>query len=254
MKREINKLLRRRKPSANSTREAVTHDGFVLPPSALRFCGEEFKDDAYYLKSARLEAKRLALHCGLNAASRVLDVGCGTGRLAIGILAEAGDIAAYHGLDVHLPSIEWCTRHIHGAHPSFRFTHLDLANARYNPGGRRAEAPRLPLPDASVDIIDLYSVFSHLTYGDVVSYLAELRRVVSASGRVFLTGFIEDGVPNFQINPPGYREPWSGPLHCVRFERSFFDEMLAEQGFRVDRFDHGREANGQSAYYLSPVA
>jgi len=252
MMRELYKLLRRRYPT-DLTREAVDYDGVVLAPKALRFCGEEFQDDAYYVKSARLEAQRLAQHCGLGTASRVLDVGCGTGRLAIGILAEVGEVAAYHGLDVHRPSIEWCNRHVQNRHPTFRFIHIDLQNQRYNPGGRSDAGVRLPLPDASVDVINLYSVFSHLTYGDVVSYLRELRRVITTTGHMFLTAFIEDGVANFSINPPGYREQWSGPLHCVRFERHFFDDMLAERGFRVDRFDHGREANGQSAYYLSPV-
>jgi hypothetical protein len=71
---------------------------------------------------------------------------------------------------------------------------------------------------------------------------------------MFLTAFVEDGVANFAINPAEYRETWSGALHCVRFERTFFNSMLEEAGFRVSAFEHGRETNGQSAYYLSPIS
>jgi ubiquinone/menaquinone biosynthesis C-methylase UbiE len=253
MKQVISRLLRRRSESG-TTLEVVEHAGCSLPPPNLRFCGEEFKDDAYYLRSARMEAQRLVRYCGLNQASKVLDVGCGTGRLAIGILAEIGEVAGYHGIDVHQPSIDWCRRHIASAHPSFRFIHMNVQNERYNPDGKGdKQTMRLPLLEASVDVVNLYSVFSHMTYGNVVAYLAELRRVIAAPGRAFITAFVEEGVPNFEINPASYRQKWSGPLHCVRFERAFFESMLGEQGFRVERFEHGREANGQSAYYLTPA-
>jgi SAM-dependent methyltransferase len=232
----------------------VEHDGFALPPSALRFCGAEYKDDAYFLKSARLDAKRLVEHCGLTTASRVLDLGCGPGRLAIGIMAEVGDVAEYVGLDVHRPSIEWCKRVLGKRYPKLRFEHLDVSNERYNPQGTSAaRTARLPLADASVDVFNLYSVFSHMSYGDIVGYLKELRRVCASGGHGFLTVFVEENVPNYAVNPPGYLEPWSGALHCVRFERQFFEEMLAEAGLKPSHFVHGRETNGQSAYYVSPV-
>lgn len=238
---------------AKEPAEFVRHGGFVLPRRSLRFCGEEFKDDAYYVKSARLEAQRLIKHCGLESSSRVLDVGCASGRLAIGILAELGEIGTYTGLDVHAPSIEWAKRYIQSEHPAFHFVHVDLANERYNPEGETFEvAVRLPVDDASANVINLYSVFSHMKYGDIVAYLAELRRVVSPKGHVFLTAFVEEDVPNYSVNPHGYREDWSGALHCVRFEKGFFEDMAGEAGFHVDGFEYGRETNGQSAYYLSP--
>jgi SAM-dependent methyltransferase len=251
MKQALKKLMEH----AKSQRKAsgfVHHAGFILPPRSLRWCGEEFKDDAYYLKSARLEAQRLERHAGLSKSSRVLDVGCGPGRLAIGILSELGELN-YTGLDVSRAAIDWCRQHIEREHPSFRFLHVDIANERYNPDGRALDSQaRLPLEDASVDVVNLYSVFSHMSYGDIVNYLAELRRVISPNGHAFLTAFVEEKVPNYSVNPPGYLESWSGALHCVRFQREFFDGMLEEAGFQVAGFEHGRETNGQSAFYLAP--
>jgi SAM-dependent methyltransferase len=233
----------------------VEHEGQRLPPRALRFCGEEFKDDAYYLKSARQEAARLVQHAGLTPKSRVLDIGCGPGRLAIGILAELGGVVHYTGLDVHQPSVEWCQANLSPEHANFEFIRVDVANERYNPNGQAIESEtRLPVTDASADVINLYSVFSHMTQADVATYLAEFRRVLSPGGHVFLTAFVEENVPSYSVNPEGYREKWSGALHCVRFEKGFLERMFASAGFRVDDFEYGRETNGQSAYYLTLLA
>lgn len=241
--------------AADDAAQPVQYEGLVLPPRALRFCGLEFKDEAYYVKSARLEVERLVKHCGLGKSSRLLDVGCGGGRLAVGVMAELGGIESYVGLDVHQPSIEWCTQHLSSRYPALRFVHVNVQNDRYNPEGVETSAGvKLPVDDASVDVINLYSVFSHMAYGDVMRYLAELRRVIRPTGRMFLTTFIEKDVPNYAINPPGYREEWSGALHCVRFERDFFEGMLKDTNFRLSEFVHGREANGQSALYIVPDA
>lgn len=242
------------KLNKGSPESAVHYAGRILAPRGLRAGGEEFKDDAYYLKSARLEAARLVQKCGLTRDSRVLDVGCGAGRLAVGILAELGGVASYTGIDVIRTTVDWCQRDLQPTHPGLRFVHLDVANDRYNPSGETIEAKtRLPVDDGSADVINLYSVFSHMTYGDVERYLHELRRVVAPAGRIFLTAFIETDVPNYAINPPGYREQWTGALHCVRFEREFFEGMLSEARLKLVELVHGRETNGQSALYIAPA-
>jgi SAM-dependent methyltransferase len=238
----------------SNSHASVRHAGHLLPPRDIRAAGEEFKDDAYFLKSARLEAVRLVQKCGLTKTSRVLDVGCGAGRLAVGILAELGGVASYTGLDVIRTTVDWCQRELQPTHPGLRFVHVDVANDRYNPKGGAIEAEtRLPVDDASADVINLYSVFSHMTYGDVASYMHELRRVVAPSGKIFLTAFIETDVPNYAINPPGYLDQWSGALHCVRFERGFFEDMLGEARLKLLELVHGRETNGQSALYIAPA-
>lgn len=228
----------------------TVHEGVRLPPPHLRFCGLEFRDDAFFLASARSEADRLVESCGLSRSSRVLDVGCGPGRLAIGILDRVGGVAEYLGLDVHRPSIRWCTRHIAARHPGFRFQHVDARNARYNPdGAASASSSRLPLPDAHFDIAYLYSVFSHMLQPEVRAYLGELHRVMVPGGMLFCTGFVEEGVPEVSENPEGYRREWTGPLHCVRYERGALETMLREAGFELLRFVYGEETDGQSAIY-----
>jgi SAM-dependent methyltransferase len=182
----------------------------------------------------------------------LLEVGCGPGRLPIGILRRRAAMRSYCGVDVNGAAVGWCQRHIESAHPAFQFFHLDLQNARYNPAGARIGAGfRLPFESRSFDVIYLYSVFSHMGEEDVERYLAEFRRLLAPGGRVFLTLFVEEGVPPVTVNPPDYRREWRGALHCVRYQRGHFEDLLARHSLQLLSLHHGTETDGQSAVTLA---
>ncbi len=238
------------------TGRCVRHGALRLPPAALRRCTTEFKDDEYFVESAVAEARKLVEHCGLTTASRVLDVGCGPGRLPVGILGRLGSIGTYQGIDVDEQAIAWCRRWIEPEHDDFRFTHLDIHNDRYNPTGavRLDDRFRFDFDDGCFDVIYLYSVFTHMTVRDITIYLAEFRRLLAPGGRVFLTAYLEDDVPDVGINPADYREASNSPLHRVRLNRAFFESLLATHGLAMVRFDHACEHDGQSGVYLGAAA
>lgn len=236
--------------------ETAQYGGMTIPAKHLRFGGRNFTEDADFVQSGRTEAQRLQKECGLNAHSSVLEIGCGPGRLPIGILGQVGTIKSYLGLDVSKTPILWCSRHISRTHPAFRFRHIDVYNPRYNKTGTMLQKDlHLPADDLSVDIIYLYSVFSHLDETDIRSYVREFSRVLRPDGTVFLTAFVEDGVPTMSENPQDYGPgQWRGALHCVRYDATFFRSLLAEYGFTVSKMDHGTETDGQSAFYLKKQA
>lgn len=219
----------------------------TLPAKHLRLGGEEFKDDSYFLASARAEAERLRNHCNYQPGHKLLDVGCGVGRLPIGILAQTTSLAGYTGVDVDRFSIKWCEKYLKSGAD---FHVVNVLNRRYNPDGLPLHGDfHFPYRDHGFDVIYLYSVFSHMMPADVTVYLAEFHRLLKPTGTLFLTAFVEDEVPDVSENPAGYRMRWALPLHCVRYSKQFFTGLLARQGFGVKRFDYAQETNGQSAFY-----
>jgi SAM-dependent methyltransferase len=221
----------------------------------LRTGGENYVDDASFIGSGEREVERLMKTCNLTKDSRVLDMGCSFGRLPIGILRKLGDIAAYRGTDVNRVAIDWCARYITPKHPTFRFIHTDVANARYNPRGKGTEQVKhehlLPFDEVPFDVIYLYSVFSHMEPKDVSAYLKEFARLLHQNGHVFLTTFVEENVPNFTENPEEYKRSWKGALHCTRFSRGYFRSLVEEAGLQIQHLDYATEANGQSAIWLT---
>ena len=104
------------------------------------------------------------------------------------------------------------------------------------------------------DIVYLHSVFANIIEKDVRIYTKEFRRVLKPDGRLFLTAFVEENVPDITINPENYVMPCSGALHIARYEKKFFLSIFEDNGFKIERFDYGAELGGQSGLYLKRIA
>lgn len=130
-------------------------------------------------------AQRLA---GLKATDRIIDIGSGTGRLALP-LTQFLSTGFYEGVDIVRQSVAWCSR-AYRPFPNFRFHHADIHNSEYNRGSVRAIDYRFPFDDGSFDFIFLTSVFTHMLAPDVRHYLGEVRRLLAPGGRAFITVFL----------------------------------------------------------------
>lgn len=178
--------------------------------------GKHFKNDDAFIRTAVRDVKRLERLAGLTAESRLLDWGCGAGRLAVGVREYFPNrrIADYHGVDVQPDLISWARENLTA--PGFRFTCVDVANERYNPAGLPDRT--LAADTESVDVFYAYSVFSHMNDDDTAAYLHLITEALSPAGKAFVTCFVEEGVPDWEENPEAYGPlEWKGRLHCTRF-------------------------------------
>jgi SAM-dependent methyltransferase len=232
----------------------VNFGGCRLPPAHMRdaMCGVEYALADKFLESGRAEARRLIAKLAYTADSNVVEIGCGLGRLAIGLMRECGNVR-YWGFDAKRPWIAWCKTHIERRHPSFRFFHVDVANDLYNPNGKVIlEEFRFPLADGHADIVYLWGVFTNMRLSDVRIYVSEIGRLLRPGGRVFLTAFVEKNVAPESVNPTGYVNfECHLPLQVVRYDQDVLFSIFAEHGLEVEEFAHHGGAHfNQSEIYL----
>jgi cyclopropane fatty-acyl-phospholipid synthase-like methyltransferase len=219
-----------------------------LPPYRLRMGGAHFKRDADFVEAGIRDVKLLRQRAGLGRRKRLLDWGCGAGRLAIGVKHLLGNVADYHGVDIQPELLNWAKDHLTDEHT--RFTLVDQHNARYNPDGQATYD--IPAEPGSVDVLYSYSVFSHMLADDVAGYARTIARILAPEGRALMTAFVEEDVPDCVENPTDYLKlEWKGALHCVRFERRYFERLVGDAGLVVEEFVHGRETDGQSMYVFA---
>lgn len=128
---------------------------------------------------------------GLKPYERVLDVGCGVGRMARPLTGHLDSRGSYFGFDVSKESIAWCSDNIERQYPNFQFSWLDVSNGLYNPaGGLDPQEATFPQRDAVHDFAFATSLFTHMTPLAVARYLTEISRVLVRGGRLLSTWFL----------------------------------------------------------------
>jgi len=100
---------------------------------------------------------------------RVLDFGCGTGRLLRFYPRKGGEQELW-GVDINAQYMSWCQNHLS---PPFLFA-------------TTTTLPHLPFEDNSFDLVYCGSVFTHVT--DLAdAWFLELRRVLRKGGYAYIT-------------------------------------------------------------------
>jgi SAM-dependent methyltransferase len=155
-----------------------------VPPPELFAAREDYATVARNLFDVLVEVS------GLRAGQRVLDVGCGTGRLAAPLLDHLGPEGSYEGFDRDASRIAWCNEHIAPLHPSFRFQTVSVFNSGRQKGDLPAGELSFAYPDADFDLVFLFSVFTHMLPEGVARYLAEIARVLKPGGLSVITWFL----------------------------------------------------------------
>lgn len=160
----------------------------MVPPRALQFVG-----NGDFVKIGQEFRQHLIDLAALRPHNKILDVGCGLGRLAVALTDYLAPSGQYLGLEVVPNAVRWCQSRISPLHPNFEFEHSDVANSYYNPKGRcQASAYRFPVHEGSVDVAAYISVLTHMVPDGMEHYLTETVRTLKPGGRLFATFFVLD--------------------------------------------------------------
>jgi SAM-dependent methyltransferase len=151
--------------------------------------------------------------------ARVLDVGCGCGRLPRNLFTRK--IASYTGFDRHSGMIDWCEREITSRDGRFEFQFFSIKSVYRTLDHYDGEIPastfKFPFGDSAFDTVLVASVFTHMSMSEVSNYLRQIHRVLSPDGKVLLSVFFNDDDPEDAASLPlplAGRGRGEGPPDC----------------------------------------
>lgn len=212
----------------------------LVPPRRLQFVGNsDFRETG---EEFRGHFHRFA---GLSSQDRVLDIGCGIGRMARVLVDElAPPGGSYDGFDVVEEAIAWCREHYRGTPAPFRFAHVDLSHPGYNRrGAGSSETFRFPYGDDSFDLAIAVSLFTHLLDGATEHYISEAARVLAPGGRLFMTWFaLDEERPPVPGRAMASFQPTDGaalvvdparPEHAVSYPVGWIRRRLERHGLKL---------------------
>jgi SAM-dependent methyltransferase len=191
------------------------------------------------------ELRGFLISQGLQPEHRVLDVGCGIGRLAVPLTAYLNASGGYEGFDIMPQAIRWCQR-INAAYPNFRFQLADVHSDRYHPRGQvKASEYVFPYESGSFDFVVLGSVFSHMFPADLSNYLSEIARVMKPGGKAVISCYLLNarkreaiaaggGVFTFTHPGPGYWAEFAElPEAAIAYEEDWMLALYDRCGLEV---------------------
>lgn len=186
----------------------------------------------------------LLIQQGLKPVDTVVDVGCGSGRLASQLRSYLSGL--YVGIDVVPELFQYaesiCSR------PDWKFY--------------AAPGLKIPEPDNSADFICFFSVFTHLLHEETFQYLEDARRVIKPNGKIIFS-YLEFAIPSHwfifknslidqrpdkvlnQFVSRDAIQAWTEHLNLSVMEINDGDKPHINLSGQVVRWDDGREMRGK---------
>ena len=178
----------------------------------------------YYEHIGSVEAA-IVRHAGLRDGMTLIDLGCGSGRLAWALGRQMQ--VTYCGIDIVQALLDYAKTKS-PAHYRFLLSR-DL---------------HIPAPDASVDMVTAFSVFTHLLHTESFIYMEDIRRVLRPGGQLVFS-FLEFAEPShWHVFAATVDAQRGGTLpHLNQFiERGAIERWCEKLGYVCDAFVDGPAA------------
>lgn len=214
----------------------------IAPPRTLyhQYGGGNFFDIGLHFFRIVLD------ECDLQRTSKILDVGCGVGRIALPLQYFLKSNGSYDGFDIMPEGIEYCSKNVTPEFPNFNFYKADIFNSFYNSSGsQKAEEYSFPYPTSNFDIVLSTSLLTHLPPAAAARYVSETARVLKPGGISLHTFFLLDEFSSEQISAGrsaiDFRYDMGGYLtsnilaveDAIALPESFVRNAYAEAGLNI---------------------
>jgi ubiquinone/menaquinone biosynthesis C-methylase UbiE len=222
-------------PSDNLTYDRARDLKAIYEEQTWRLMGEHEEQEAMSLavggdfdNTGRTELAILQ-GLGLQSDHRLIDVGCGSGRLAKPLASFLS--GPYSGFDLVADLVEYA-RKISGR-PDWRFAVVDRID--------------IPEPDGCADMVCFFSVLTHLMHEQSYWYLEEAVRVLKPGGAIVLS-FLDFDEPShwpvFLNAVNNFKQSNSTPLD-VFISKQMIRTWSAHLSLEVERFIGSEESVGE---------
>lgn len=217
------------------------------PEQAIMVGHGDFTETSFSL----LSHFRLVANLPKNA--RVLEPGCGLGRVAYALAHYLEGTGRYDGFDVSAKAIQ-IARSIFADSDRTSFQHVDLYNKMYNPSGAiHSKTFTFPFPANHFDFTVLTSVFTHMLPDDVRRFLLEIARTLVSGGQCFATFFALDDLAKINlsagktalaiVHPRAegcFVENPATPENAVAYDYDTLAEMIDAAGLIIEQIHWGK--------------
>jgi SAM-dependent methyltransferase len=189
---------------------------------------------------------------GLKPSHAILDLECGTGRIAFSLTGFLGVSGSYDGLDTDKNNIDWCKKYIAEKYPNFKFQCTGPRNQLHSNSGPAENGNNaLPFQDEKFDFVFVNSVFTHRMPAEVIKSISEICRVMKSGASCLISMYIvncesEDLMikkptqTNFPVNKGFYRlqSLQDGDVK-VAYDEEWLLEKLENAGLKMQSIKYG---------------
>jgi SAM-dependent methyltransferase len=144
---------------------------------------------------------------GLTPDSHLLDVGCGTGQVAVAAERFLSDRGSYFGTDLGEEAITFCRKTFR--RPNFSFAVNGMTT--------------VPDPGTRFDLACLFSVFTHTYPDETVLLLADIKRLLARGGKIVADVFTSP-----------LTDRYTGNRGAVELNRDHFLRLVALTGLSTE--------------------
>lgn len=215
-------------------------------------------------------------YLAINANSRVLDFGCGVGRVLLSLLKHKPEVSQVTGFDIMPQVIKFCDAHIASAFPRTKFELLQGSNDHYNQfiaaaGASPAKSHALVQTEYAAAFTEIYafSVFTHVEMADFRALLLLLSKLLVPGGSLLFTAFLLTPYSRHAIRQGTTMFPLAGAvteaqenvligntadrLGFIAFDLMLMQQMVFEAGLIITHVEHGSWADAQFSASLQDV-